>query len=448
MNISIETMSGLERRLTISVASETFEAQITNRLSEAAGKIRLPGFRAGKVPMREVRRRFGNSVRAEVAGELMQSTFVTAVRQEALTPAGQPQLEVVRMDPGLDFEFTATFEVFPTVELANLTRAALRQPTGEITSADVDEMVDRLREQRKTWTTVERAAQDGDRVTVDFKGTRDGEPFAGGSGEGNQFVLGAGQMIADFDRGVAGLTPGAETRFEATFPEDYRATELAGKTVTFEVTLKQVEEPSLPALDDAFFANFGVNEGGLDAFRADVQRNMQRELDEAVRTQVKNQVMEQLHALHTVQLPQVMVAREADQLRQQMMQQFRMYGANGQPDLPQELFREQAERRVAVGLIVNEIVRSAGLKVDSAAVRARVESLAEGYAEPRQVIDWYYNNAEQLEQIELSVLEELVVNHVVSQAQVENVPSNYRDIVSGKALTPPAADADKDEVEA
>jgi len=247
---------------------------------------------------------------------------------------------------------------------------------------------------------------------------------------------------------VLGLTPGAETRFEATFPEDYRATELAGKTVTFEVTLKQVEESSLPALDDAFFANFGVNEGGLDAFRADVQRNMQRELDEAVRTQVKNQVMEQLHALYTVQLPQVMVAREADQLRQQMMQQFRMYGANGQPDLPQELFREQAERRVAVGLIVNEIVRSAGLKVDSAAVRARVESLAEGYAEPRQVIDWYYNNAEQLEQIELSVLEELVVNHVVSQAQVENVPSNYRDIVSGKALTPPAADADKSGAEA
>ncbi|MFM8354070.1 MAG: trigger factor [Gammaproteobacteria bacterium] len=437
MQISIETTAGLERRLTISVPSETFEAQITSRLEDAAKRIRLPGFRPGKVPLREVRRRFGPSMRAEVAGELMQSTFVTAVRQESITPAGQPALDVVRMEPGLDFEFTATFEVFPLVELVNLNRASIKRPTAEITEADIDEMIARLREQRKTWETVERPAAEGDRATVDFQGRLDGEPFDGGSGENSAFIIGAGQMVDDFDRGVRGLAPGASTSFSATFPEDYRAAQLAGKTVTFDVTLKQVEAPRLPDLDDAFFTNFGVTEGGMDAFRDDVRRNMQRELDEAVRNQVKTQVMDQLHALHTVQLPRAMVEREMNTLRQQMLQQFRMYGAGGQPDLPLDLFRDQAERRVAIGLVVNEIVTNAKLAADADAIRARVETLAEGYAEPKQVINWYYSNPEQLEQVEMSVLEERVVDHVLSAAQVDNVVASYQDVVSGKAVAPP-----------
>ncbi|MBX3706866.1 MAG: trigger factor [Pseudomonadales bacterium] len=441
MQISIETTAGLERRLTISVPSEAFEQKISERLGEAATRVRLPGFRPGRVPMKEVRRRFGQAVRVEVAGELMQSSFVTAIRQEDLNPAGQPSLEVVQMDPGNDFEFTATFEVFPLVELVNLGKAELRKPVAEITEADVDQMIERLREQRKTWETVERPAAEGDRVTIDFVGRLDGEPFEGGSAEGQQFVIGAGQMIEDFDRGVRGLAPGQQGTFDATFPADYRAEQLAGKTVTFDVTVRQVEASRLPELDDAFFEAFAVSDGGIEALRADVRRNMQRELEDAVRKQLKSQVMDQLNALHNIQLPRTMIEREMEALRQQMLQQFRMYGSAGQPDLPLDLFREQAERRVNVGLVVSEIVRSANLAADPAQVRARIEQLAEGYADPQQVVNWYYSNAEQLEQIELAVLEDLVVDHVLAAARVAEVPGSYQDVISGKTLAPEGAEA-------
>ncbi len=435
MQISIETTSGLERRLTISVPSETFEAQISDRLGEAAGKVRLPGFRPGKVPMKEVRRRYGTAVRAEVASELMQSSFFEAVQQEDLSPAGQPSLEVVKMDPGIDFEFTATFEVFPAVELTDLSRARIKQPEAEITDQDLEAMIEQLREQRKTWEAVDRAAHDGDQVTLDFEGRLDGEVFEGGASEDTSFILGAGQMIDDFDKNVSGMAAGEEGQFEATFPDDYRAEALKGKTVTFSVKVKKVEASRLPELDDEFFKGFGVEEGGIEAFRTDVRGNMQREMDAARRNQLKSQVMDQLSVLHEVALPSAMVARETDVLRQQMLQQFQMYGAQGaQPELPSELFQEQAERRVKVGLVVNEIVSSQGLQVDPEQVRERIQTLAEGYAEPQQVVNWYYSNQEQLQQIEMAVLEEQVVDYVLEKATVERVASTYQDVISGKAI--------------
>ncbi|MEJ2087434.1 MAG: trigger factor [Gammaproteobacteria bacterium] len=439
MQISIETTSGLERRLTISVPSETFEAQITDRLGDAARQARLPGFRPGKVPMREVRRRFGPAVRAEVAGEIMQSSFVEAVRQEELSPAGSPSLEVVKMDPGIDFEFTATFEVFPVVELADLRRVEVKRPEGEITDTDLDEMIDRLREQRKTWTAVDRGAQAGDRVSIDFTGVIDDEVFEGGSGEDVSFELGAGQMIEDFDQGVRGLAKGDEGSFTATFPDDYGNETLKGQTATFTVTLKSVEEPGLPELDDAFFKEFGVEEGGIDAFRDEVRANMQREMDAAVLNQVKSQVMDQLHKLHTVQLPKAMVAQEIQNQKQQMLRQFQMYGQKQAPDidLPDDLFTEQAERRVSVGLIVNEIVTSAELVPDEARVRERIETLAAGYAEPSQVVNYYLNNPEQRREIEMAVLEDQVVDHILEEAQVEAVPASYQDIINGTAVPSP-----------
>ncbi|MFU8814815.1 MAG: trigger factor [Pseudomonadales bacterium] len=446
MQISIETMSGLERRLTISVPSESFEQQISHRLGEAAGRMRIPGFRPGKVPMKEVRRRYGPAVRAEVAGELMQSSFFDAIRQEELAPAGQPNLEVVKMEPGNDFEFTATFEVFPAVELAPLEKVLVKSPEAEITESDIDEMIERLREQRKAWQPVERGAQEGDQVTIDFEGRADGEVFEGGKAEDATFVIGAGQMIEDFDAGVRGLAAGESGEFEATFPEDYRAEQLAGKTVTFSVSVKAVAESRLPEVDEEFFKQFGIEEGGLEAFRADVRNNMQREMDSAVRRVLKTQVMDQLHQLHDVQLPKALVQGEAANLRQQMLQQFQMYGGGNQPDLPDELFRDQAERRVAVGLVVNEIVSSAGIEVSPEKVREHIETMAEGYSDPQQVINWYYGNPEQLQQIEMAVLEDQVVDHVLARAQVEVVPSSYQDIVSGKAV--PEAEADDEDAAA
>jgi trigger factor len=435
MQISIETTSGLERRLTISVPSETFEAQIADRLGEAAGKVRLPGFRPGKVPMKEVRRRYGRAVRAEVASELMQSSFFEAVQQEDLSPAGQPSLEVVKMDPGIDFEFTATFEVFPNVELADLSKASIKQPEAEITDDDLETMIERLRDQRKTWEPVERPAGAGDQVTLDFEGRLEGEVFEGGAAEDTTFVVGAGQMIDDFDKNVSGMRAGQEGVFEATFPDDYRAEQLKGKMVSFSVKIKKVAEPRLPDLDAEFFKSFGVEEGGVEAFRADVRKNMQREMDAALSNQLKRQVMDQLAELHEIALPAAMVDREIDALRQQMLQQFQMYGAQGaQPDLPGELFREQAERRVKVGLVVNEIVSSHNLQVDPDKVREHIQRLAEGYAEPQQVVNWYYSNPEQLQQIEMSLLEEQVVDYVLERARVEKVASSYQGVISGKAI--------------
>ena len=439
MQISIETTSGLERRLTISVPSETFEAQITDRLGEAANQVRLPGFRPGKVPMREVRRRFGPAVRAEVAGELMQSSFVEAVQQESLSPAGSPSLEVVKMDPGIDFEFTATFEVFPSVDLVDLARVTVKKPEAQITDGDLEAMVDRLREQRKTWTRVERGAQAGDKVTLDFEGRIDDEVFEGGSGEDVSFEVGEGQMIEDFDQGVRGLAEGDSGEFAATFPDDYGSEDLQGRTATFAVTIKSVEEPTTPELDEEFFKTFGVEEGGLDAFHAEVRANMQRELDSAIANQVKSQVMDELNRLHSVQLPKAMVSHEIQNQKQQMLQQFQMYGQNGQApeiDLPDDLFTEQAEKRVSVGLIVNEIVSSAELSADEARVRARVEEMAAGYSDPAQVVNYYYGNPEQLQQIEMAVLEDQVVDHILDQAAVEVVSTSYQDALTGAAIAP------------
>ena len=432
--------------MTISVPSQTFEGQVTERLGKAANQVRLPGFRPGKVPMKEVRRRYGPSVRAEVAGELMQSSFFAAIREEDITPAGSPSLEVVKMDPGIDFEFTATFEVFPSVELADLKALSIRKPAAEIGDADVDSMVERLREQRQTWEQLDSGCAEGHRVTLDFTGSIDGEAFEGGAGEGVSFVVGAGQMIEDFDAGVLGMSAGEEGEFDAVFPDDYQAEELRGKTATFQVKVTEVAASQLPELDDEFFQGFGIQEGGLTAFREDVRGNMQREMDAAIVNQVKSQVMDQLHELHTVQLPQTMIKAEIDALKQQMLQQFQMYAAGkDQPELPDDMFVEQAERRVSVGLIVKEIVASAELEADAERVKARIETMAEQYAEPQQVINWYYSNPEQLQQIEMAVLEEQVVDHVLESATVETIASSYEEVISGNAVKPAEAEAEASE---
>ena len=440
MNVSVETTSGLERRLTIALPSEDFEERITTRLQDARGQVRIAGFRPGKVPLKEVRRRFGPAVRAEVAGELMQSSFVEAVQQEALNPAGSPNLEVVKMDPGIDFEFTATFEVYPTIDVGDLSKVSLKHPQAEISDEDLENMIQRLREQRTTFEPVERAGEDGDELTVDFRGTLNGEVLDGTEGEDMKFRLGQGQMIEDFDQGVRGVAPGESVDFDATFPEDYRAEELKGQTVQFHVTVKSVAEATLPELDDEFFKNFGVEEGGEEAFRAEVRSNMQREMDSAIKNQVKQQVMDGLEKIHEFQLPHAVVHREIHVLKDQMLSQFQMGGQAQAPELPDELFQDQAEKRVKVGLVVNEIIVKEAFEVDQAQLDARLEEIAEPYGEPEQVIEWYKANPEQLQGIEMGVLEDQVVDHIMTVASVEVVDSSYDDIVSGKAIADPEAD--------
>lgn len=437
MNVSIETMSGLERRLTIALPSEEFETQITGRLEEARGQVRIPGFRPGKVPLKEVRRRYGQAVRAEVAGELMQSSFFQAVQQESLNPAGSPSLDVVKMDPGIDFEFTATFEVFPAIELANFSKVSVKSPEGEITDEDLENMVTRLREQRTTHEVVERASEEGDKVKVDFAGTLDGEPAEGTDGEDVEFTIGQGQMIEDFDQGARGLSTGESTTFDATFPEDYRAEELQGKTVQFSLTMKEVQAAAVPELDEEFFQAFGVEEGGMEAFRAEVTSNMQRELDSARKNQIKQQIMDQISDLHEFSLPAAVVEREIEVLKEQMLSQFQMGGQAQAPELPGELFQDQAERRVRVGLVVNEVISARELAADEDLVTAKLEEMAAPYGEPDQVIAYFRSQPEQMQNVEMGVLEDQVVDLILSEAQIETVASNYDDILSGQAIAPP-----------
>jgi len=443
MNVSIETMTGLERRLTIALPSEDFEAQITHRLEDAKDKVRISGFRPGKVPLKEVRRRYGMSVRAEVAGDLMQSSFVSAIQQESLNPAGSPNLEVVKMDPGIDFEFTATFEVYPVIEIADLSKVAVKKPEADITDADLEKMVARLVEQRTTFEAVERAVVEGDQVKADFAATSEGEPVPGTEGTDVEFRVGEGQMIEDFDKGVRGASAGETVNFDATFPDDYQAAELQGKTVQFSVTIKEVKEAKIPELNDEFFQGFGVEEGGEEAFRVDIRSNMQRELDNAVKNQLKQQVMDELGKLHEFQLPHAIVHREIHVLKDQMLGQFQMGGAGPKPELPDELFQDQAEKRVKVGLVVNEVINAADLKVDEKILDDKLAEIASQYGEPEQVISWYRSNPDQLQNIEMGVLEEQVVDHILSLAQVETVASNYDEVLSGQAIADPDAESDE-----
>ncbi|MCH1551165.1 MAG: trigger factor [Pseudomonadales bacterium] len=434
MNVSIETLTGLERRLTIALQSENFESQITQRLQDARTKVRIPGFRPGKVPMKEVRRRYGQAIRAEVAGELMQSSFVSAIQQEDLNPAGSPSLDVLKMDPGIDFEFTATFEVFPNVVIGDLGQLQVRQAQAEITEDDMKIMVDKLVEQRTVFELVERPAAAGDQVKADFSATLEGEAVEGTEGTDSEFRLGSGQMIEDFDQGVQGASAGETVQFDATFPDDYRAEDLQGKTVQFSVSVKEVKQAVVPELNDEFFKEFGVEDGGQEAFMTDVRENMARELESAVNNQVKQQVMDKLGDLHEFHLPKAVVQREIDALKEQMLGQFQMTGPGPKPDLPNELFQEQAEKRVKVGLVVNEVIRSESLVVDQAMLDARLEDIASQYGEPEQVISWYRSNPDQLQNIEMGVLEEQVVQHIMTQSQVEVVECSYADAISGKAV--------------
>ena len=449
MNVSIETLTGLERRLTIAIDSDAFEEQITARLQSARGQVKIPGFRAGKVPMKEVRRRYGDAVRAEVAGEMMQSSFMTAVQQENMNPASSPKLDVVKMDPGIDFEFTATFDVFPTVELANFDKVQVKRPSAEIEDADLESMIARLREQHATQEPAVRPAQEGDQVTVDFTGELDGARVEEACGEGMTFTIGQGQMIEDFDKGVVGLGAGEESTFDAVFPDDYRAEELQGKTVQFSVKVAEVNERQLPELNEEFFQKFGVEEGGEEAFHAEVRSNMQRELDSAVKNQIKQQVMDGLAEIHEFPIPHDIVHREIHVLKEQMMSQFQMPPGQAQSlDLPDALFHDQAEKRVKVGLIVNEVISSSELVADATKVDAKLQELAEPYGEPEQVIEWYRSNPEQMGNIEMAVLEDQVVDHIMASAEIEEVVSNYTDVISGAAIAPPVEEGGSADAEA
>ena len=432
MQVSVETTSGLERRLTVAVPAERLDSAVEQRLLEAQKNLRIDGFRPGKVPMREVKRRFASAVRSEVLSDVMRDSFVKAVEEQKLEPAGMPRFEATTNEPGKDLEFVAVFDVFPEITLAGFDAITVERPVAEVTDADLDTMIENLRKQRASWEVVEQAAAQGDRVNIDYEGFKGEEAFAGGSAKGQNLVLGSGSMIPGFEDGLVGCKAGEQKTLELTFPEEYHAEELKGQAVQFKVTVNKVEAQKLPELDEEFMKGFGVEGGDLAKFRAEVKKNMERELTNAIRANIKGQVMDALVGAHSFDVPAALVANEIQRMRQQMMQQF---GGGQQFDasiLPDDLFREQAERSVRLGLVVRQILEQNQLKADADKVRARIEEIAEQYEEPAEVVKWFYGNRQQLEQVEGAVLEEQVVELVLASAKQNDKPSSYEDVVASQ----------------
>ncbi|MFY9974404.1 MAG: trigger factor [Chromatiaceae bacterium] len=421
MQVSVESGDGLERRMHVDLPFERIQGEVDKRLQQMARNARLPGFRPGKVPLKLLRQRYGEAIQQEVFGELVQSSFGEAVAQEALRPAGMPKVE-----PKIDldqqrFGYTAVFEVLPDLQLAPLAGQAVKRPSAQVTDADLETMLERLRAQRKTWEPVEGPAEPGHRLTISYTGTIDGESFEGGSGSGAQVELGSGRMIPGFEDGLIGAVAGETRSLDLQFPEGYQREELAGKPVHFEVQVDSVSRPVLPELDEAFAREFGVSDGDLERFRAEVRANMERELAQRVKGTTKERVMDLLVSANSIEVPKALVQAEIKTLKDQMRENL----GGGQMELPDALFEESARRRVALGLIIGEIVKQNGIKADPSRVRAAVEDMASSYEEPQEVIQYYYADRKRLGPVESLVLEDQVVDWVLDQVTVEDEPLSF-----------------------
>ncbi len=422
--------------MSVTVPASQLESQVNNRLQQTAKKAKIAGFRPGKVPMSEIKRRFGQEAERDAVGDLIQKSFYEAVVEQKLNPAGSPSIEPKSIEAGKDLEYVAVFEVFPEFTVAGFEGITVERLSAEVADADLDKMLDILRKQNTRFEVADRAAQNEDQLNIDFVGKVDGEVFAGGSAKGTQLVLGSGRMIPGFEEGLVGAKAGEERVLNLTFPEDYQNLDLAGKTAEFTVTVNTVSEPKLPELNEEFFAQFGIKESGIDGFRTEVRKNMERELRQAIKSKVKNQVMDGLLATNPIEVPKALLSNEVDRLRVQAVQQF---GGNIKPDqLPAELFEEQAKRRVVLGLIVAEVVKQFDLKPDEARVREMIQEMASAYQEPEQVVSWYYKNEQQLNEVRSVVLEEQVVDTVLQKASVTDKSVSYEEAV--KPVEAPKAD--------
>ncbi len=435
MQVSVETTSGLERRLTVGVPAEQIDGEINKRLQQAAKTVRINGFRKGKVPLKVVRQRFGQGVRQEVIGDTINKSFYEAIQKSELKPAGQPSIEPKNFEEGKDFEYVATFEIYPDIELKKIDGVSITKSMVEITEEDIDTMIETLRKNQAKWEVVERPAAEEDRVNIDFEGFKEGELFDGGSATDHNLVIGSKSMIPGFEEGIVGMTPGEEKTIELTFPEDYNAEALQGATVEFKIKLNTVSEQKLPEVNEEFYASLGVTEGGGERFRVDVKENMEREKERLIRNSVKLQVLDAFIQANEFDVPKALVAQEIDALRNQMLAQ---YGQQMDPNidfrsiLPDSMFQERAERRTALGLLVGECVKVEGIKVDSTRLKEMIEGIASTYEDPESVVNYYYSNQELMSGAEAAVMEEQVVDHLLESATVEEKSMSYQDLVKAE----------------
>jgi trigger factor len=428
MQVSVETTSPVERRMTIGVPAEKVDQEVVQRLQKTAKTIRINGFRPGKVPVSVVQKRYGQSVRQEVINEVMRDAYIEALTQEKQNPIGYPKFEPKTIEEGKDLEFVAIFEVYPELEISDFSGIELESPQAEIKEKDIKEMIEVLRKQHGTLKSVKRKSKKKDLLTLDFVGYMDGEAFQGGTGKDQKITLGSGQMIPGFEDGLIGSKAGESVELNLTFPEDYGNEELAGKDVKFEVDVKVVEDTVLPEMNEEFFTKYGVDCKTEEDFRAEVVKNMERELNQSVSNKIKSQLVTELSEKNEVAVPAAMVQQEINRMKQEALQQF---GGGQQLDaskLPDELFKDQAESRVKTGLIFAAIVKGNDLKADADKVEAKIQELASAYESPEEVIA-HYSQAENKAQVEAVVLEDAVVELVTSKAKVKKVKMSYEEAV-------------------
>ncbi|MGL4204830.1 MAG: trigger factor [Aeromonadaceae bacterium] len=433
MQVSVETTQGLERRLTITVPAEKVEKEINGRLAQLAKTRRVDGFRPGKAPMSVIKKMYGASVVADVADSLIQRHFIEAVVGQKLSPAGAPVVQPNELAAGKDFVFTATFEVYPEIEVKNLDAIKIEKPTASVQDADLDKMLETLRKQHATWAEVDAAAAADLRVNLDFTGSIDGVEFEGGKAEGFTLVLGAGRMIPGFEEGLFGKKAGESFDIDVTFPEDYHAENLKGKAAKFAIKLNKVEQQVLPELTAEFVQRFGVEDGSVDSLRAEVRKNMERELSQALKNSIKEQALQGLIDNNEITVPKAAVEQEIDGLRQQAMQRFGGAQNKNMPQLPAELFQEQAERRVRIGLLLGEVIRVNEIKAEDDRVKAIIESMATAYEDPQEVVDYYFKNEQLLNNIRNLAVEEQAVELIMAKAQVTEKALSFDEVINKAA---------------
>ncbi len=431
MSLSLEALNGLKRRLTIQIPTTQVEVVYQARLKKAAKNAKLAGFRPGKVPMNVLEKRYGQEILGEAANELLQSQFQEAVKEKHLHIAGNPHIETSQVAKGKPVEFVIHFEVFPEITLKSLKGQHIHRYHIEVKEPDVDQMLHSLQKQHAEWEEVDRAAKIGDRVVLDFEGSINGEPFDRGSAKDFQLELGSKRMIEGFEEGIVGIKPGETKDIKVTFPKDYPGEELAGKKAVFKITVHKVKEPKLPLVDDEFAKKLGIQEGGLNKLRSEIQTTMQTESKQIVKRRLKKDILDKLVEVNPVEIPESLVDAEVDHLqqmtRQQMAAQTQRPEEAKKIELPREPYVDQAKKRVALGLLLAEVIKEHEIKVDADQVRARVEEIAKAYHKPEEVISWYYNNKRMLSEIESVVLEDQAIEKLLAQTDIHEKDISYEE---------------------
>ena len=441
MQVSVETTEGLERKLVVNVPAEKIETEVQNRLQNLVAKVRIDGFRPGKVPFKIVQQRYGNDVRQEVARDMVQSTLYEALQEQKLTPAGTPYIEPGDINQGQDFSYTATFEVFPEVKFKELDGVEVEQLAAEVDEKDIEQMITRLQEQNKEYMETAKASKDGDKLVIDFEGFIDGEAFEGGKAKDFELTLGSNTMIPGFESQLADVKVGEEKEIEVTFPEDYGHKDLAGKVATFKIKVNKVQEGVLPELNEEFVKKFNIESGKLEELKADITKNMTRELARQVKQLNKERAFDAFINHNELTLPNALVDREIDQMKKDMVK--RIFGNQQKvdesqiPELPRDMFESQAKRRVHLGLLVSEYVQQHELKADQEKVDAMLEELAAAYQKPDEFKSWYRENKQQMTELEAVVVEDLVVEKLLSNANVKDKTLSYDEAMNaGNNQTP------------